>query len=62
VEGPGPAARLRILENDLQRRLGQLTELHCAVRYALGEFGRNPYAAGIPEVARDSGLSRRRFS
>jgi AraC-like DNA-binding protein len=62
LEATGPAARLRLLEADLQRRLGQVTELHSAVRYALGEFGRDPYAAGILKMARDTGLSRRRFA
>jgi AraC-like DNA-binding protein len=56
------AARLRLLESALQRRLGQVPELHRAVRYALGEFGRAPNAAGILEVARDTGLSRRRLT
>jgi hypothetical protein len=45
LEAIGPTARLRILEADLKRRLGQVTELHSAVRYALGEFGRNPCAS-----------------
>jgi len=62
LEATGPAARLRILEADLQRRLGQATELHSAVRYALGEFGRDPHVSGILEVARDARLSRRRFA
>jgi AraC-like DNA-binding protein len=62
LEATGPTARLLILEADLKRRLAQVTELHSAVRCALGEFGRNPYAAGILEVARNTGLSRRRFA
>jgi len=62
LEATGPAARLGVLEADLQRRLGQVKELHSAVRHALGEFGRNPDTAGILEVARDTGLSRRRLA
>lgn len=62
LEAADPAARLRILEADLRRRLGEPTELHSAVRYALVEFGREARTAGILEVARDSGLSRRRLT
>jgi AraC-like DNA-binding protein len=62
LEAGNPAARLSILEADLERRLGQPAELHGAVRYALQEFGRYPHTAGILEVARDAGLSRRRFA
>jgi hypothetical protein len=62
VEAPGPGARLRVLEAELQRRLGEPTELHSAVRYALGEFGRDPVVSGVLEVARDTGLSRRRLT
>jgi AraC-like DNA-binding protein len=62
LEADNPAARLRILEADLRQRLGQPAELHSAVRYALQEFGRYPHTAGILEVAREAGLSRRRFA
>ena len=62
LEAGSPAARLNILETELRRRLGKPAELHSAVRYALREFGRSPHAAGILEVARDAGLSRRRFT
>ena len=62
LEAPGPSAKLRILEADLQRQLGRPAELHSAVRYALGEFGRDSQAVGILEVALATGLSRRRFS
>jgi AraC-like DNA-binding protein len=60
-EAPDPAARLRLLEADLERRLGEPPELHNAVRLALFEFGRSPRAAAILHVARDAGLSRRRL-
>ena len=36
--------------------------LHHAVGYALGEFQRAPHIRGVIEVARDAGLSRRRFT
>jgi AraC-like DNA-binding protein len=62
LEAGNPAARLCILEADLERRLGRPAELHGAVRYALQEFGRYPHTAGILGVARDAGLSRRRFA
>src|ERR1051325_1155985 len=62
VEAPGPAARLRALEAELHRRLGEPRELHSAVRYALGAFGRDPLVTGILEVARDTGFSRRRLT
>jgi AraC-like DNA-binding protein len=62
LEAPGPAARLRILAAELQRRVGEPRNLHGAVQYALEEFGRNPRATGVLEVARDSGFSRRRLT
>ena len=62
LEATGQATRLRILEAELQQRLGQLTELHGAVRYGLAEFGADPHLTRVLKVARDSGLSRRRFS
>jgi AraC-like DNA-binding protein len=62
LEAPGPAARLRIVAAELQRRVGEPEDLHGAVRYALEEFGRNPRATGILEVARHIGFSRRRLT
>jgi AraC-like DNA-binding protein len=62
LEAPVPAARLRILAAELQRRVGEPRELHGAVRYALEEFGRNPRATGVLEVARHTGFSRRRLT
>jgi hypothetical protein len=49
LEASGPAARLRVLEAELERRLGAPKELHSAVRYALGEFGRDPARDRDPE-------------
>jgi AraC-like DNA-binding protein len=62
LEAPGPAARLRILAAELQRRVGEPRGLHGVVRYALEEFGRDPRATGVLEVARDTGFSRRRLT
>jgi AraC-like DNA-binding protein len=62
LEATGQATRLRILEAELQQRLRPITELHSAVRYALDEFGSDSYVTRVLKVARDTGLSRRRFS
>ncbi len=62
LEALGPAARLRVVAAELQRRLGEPRELHGAVRYALEEFGRDPRVTGVLEVARDTGFSRRRLT
>ena len=62
LEAPGPPARLHVLEAELQRRLGEPRELHSAVRYALGEFGRDPLVTRVLQVARDTGFSRRRLT
>jgi AraC-like DNA-binding protein len=62
LEATSPNVRLHVLEAELQRRLGQVTELHDAVRYALGEFGRDPSSARILAVSGDTGLSRRRLA
>ncbi|MBS1857070.1 MAG: AraC family transcriptional regulator [Acidobacteria bacterium] len=62
LEATGPVAKLRLLEADLKRRLGEAAEPHRAVRYALGEFARSPLVTRTLEVARDAGLSRRRFA
>jgi AraC-like DNA-binding protein len=58
----GSATRLIVLETELGRCVGHVTDLHSAVRYALGELGRNPFYSSIREVARGTGLSRRRFA
>jgi AraC-like DNA-binding protein len=57
-----PAARLRILEAELIRRLHHSADVHPAVRFALAEFRGDPRAIGISQLARDAGLSRRRLS
>lgn len=62
LEATGPVARLRVLDAYLNRRLRRVTELHSTVRHGLEEFHHNPIAPAIVEVARDTGLSRRRFA
>jgi AraC-like DNA-binding protein len=62
LEEHGPMARLRALEADLERRLGRVKELRSVVRYAIGAFGRSAGSASVLTVARDTGLSRRRFA
>jgi AraC-like DNA-binding protein len=37
-------------------------ELHAAVLYGLAEFGRAPHVRSVLAVAREAGLSRRRFA
>jgi AraC-like DNA-binding protein len=62
LEARGLVARQRVLEADLRQRLGEARKVHSAVRYALGEFGRDPRVTGVLEVARNTGLSRRRLA
>lgn len=62
LEAGSLGARLRMLEAELQQRLGDPAGLHGAVRIALAQFARDPNAFAISAVARDGGLSRRRFS
>jgi AraC-like DNA-binding protein len=61
VEAGKPQERFRVLEAALIERVKHI-ELHPAVRYALGEFRRAPHIRGVLDVARDAGLSRRRFA
>ena len=62
LEAPGPAARLGILAAELRRRLGEPRNVNAAVQYALEEFGCNPRATRVLEVACDTGFSRRRLT
>jgi AraC-like DNA-binding protein len=62
LEAPGSAARLEILGAELARRLGEKPALHSAVRCALAAFRCQPHMPGILEVARYTGLSRRRLA
>ena len=61
-ETPGGTERIAVLEAALQERLAQRRGLHAAVEFGLDEFARNPCARGVIEVARNAGLSRRRFA
>jgi AraC-like DNA-binding protein len=61
LETANPAARMRILQEEFKHRLGRHAELHCAVRFGLAEFHCDPLAVRIVEVAREAGISRRRF-
>jgi AraC-like DNA-binding protein len=57
-----PAERFDLLERTLVAHLFQPLERHYAVRFALDAFGRTDSGLGIRDVARDAGLSQRRFS
>ncbi len=57
-----PAELLNQIEANLLLRLGRKPELHAAVRFAVHEFGRDASAQCVEKLARDAGLSRRRFS
>ncbi len=61
-EAASPTTKLSVLEAELARRIRHRPGLHSAVRISLEDFGRNPRASSILEVARASGLSRRRFA
>jgi len=61
LDAPDLVPRLRALEAELERRIARIPEPHSSVRYALREFARNATAASVMEVARQTGLSRRRL-
>jgi AraC-like DNA-binding protein len=61
-EAPTPAAKLRLLAAELERRLPARSDPHAAVRQALAEFRRVPHLRRVLEVTKDTGLSRRRFA
>ena len=61
-DAAGGPERIALLEGALQGRLARKRELHAAVEFGLDEFARDPSARGVVEVARDTGLSRRRFA
>jgi AraC-like DNA-binding protein len=56
------AAETGLLESVDRQRVNRRLELHPAVRYALGEFVREPHIRSVLEVARETGLSRHRFA
>ncbi|HEX9200905.1 MAG TPA: AraC family transcriptional regulator [Acidobacteriaceae bacterium] len=59
--GKTPEERFDLLENALMAHLFRPLERHYAVRFALDTFGRPDSALTIRDVARDAGLSQRRF-
>jgi AraC-like DNA-binding protein len=61
-EARTPAEKFQAMETALLERVNRRLELHPAVRYALREFARTPYIRSVLEVAREAGLSRRRFA
>ena len=56
-----PAERFKLLEKALVAHLFRPLERHYAVRFALETFGRANSGLAIRDVARDAGLSQRRF-
>ena len=56
------AAKLCVLEDELRTRLEPRRTLHAAVRHGLITFDRIPHVERVLEVAKDAGLSRRRFA
>lgn len=57
-----PAKKFDILEAALLSRINVRVQLNTAVRYALLEFARRPQIPMVRELAREAGLSRRRFA
>lgn len=56
-----PAERFSLLEKALAAHLFRPLERHYAVRFALDTFGRADPDLAVRDVARDAGLSQRRF-
>jgi AraC-like DNA-binding protein len=56
-----PAERFNLLEKALVAHLFRPLERHYAVRFALDTFGRADSGLAIRDIARDAGLSQRRF-
>jgi AraC-like DNA-binding protein len=56
------AEKFRVLETALCRHRTRRLELHAAVRYGLGTFRHVPHIRSVLDVARETGLSRRRFA
>ena len=59
--GKTPVERFNLLEKTLMAHLFRPLERHYAVRFALDTFGRADAGLAIRDVARDAGLSQRRF-
>ena len=56
------AEKFRVLEVALLEHLNERLQLNTAIRYAVQEFARRPEVPRVRELAREAGLSRRRFS
>jgi len=59
--GKTPEERFNLLEKTLMAHLFRPLERHYAVRFGLDTFGRADSGLAIRDVARDAGLSQRRF-
>lgn len=57
-----PPEKFRILETALVKRMKERTILNAVVRHALKEFERIPDVSSIQMIAREAGVSRRRFT
>jgi AraC-like DNA-binding protein len=62
LDASTPAEKFQALESGLLDRQNKTTALHVSVRYALGEFARKPHIHSVIDVAKEAGLSRRRFA
>jgi len=56
------AEKFHVLETALLERVNKRLELHAGVLYALGRFAQVPHIRSVLDVAREVGLSRRRFA
>jgi AraC-like DNA-binding protein len=61
-EASTPAEKFQAMEAALLARANRRLALHPAVRYALGEFARQPHIRSVLDVAKEAGLSRHRFA
>ena len=61
-EASTAAEKFRLLEKALLERLNRRHELHAGVLCGLGQFARVPHIRSVLDVAREAGLSRRRFA
>jgi AraC-like DNA-binding protein len=61
-EASTAAEKFDVLEKTLLERVNRRLELHAAVRYGLEQFARAPHIRSVLEVAREAGMSRRRFA
>jgi AraC-like DNA-binding protein len=66
VDAPAPREKFLVLEDALRKMMRTGAQdrfaLHPSVQYALRQFRRMPHIQTVMNVAREAGLSRRRFS